>query len=215
MTDTASIQQTRTAGGRPSPAEGPQAVQLNRAEPGDAGRLSRLLAAAFSDDPILSWAFPDPGPRREILPAVFRTFADACQGGGENRITEDQRAGAVCLPPGREPDDAELVKLGEIAGSYAPRTAKLSELMAVEHPEEEPHFYLFFIGTDPRWQGRGIGSAMLEELLEPCDREGVPTYLDATSERNRRLYRRHGFDEKNEVRLPDGPPFWPMWREPR
>jgi hypothetical protein len=30
-------------------------------------------------------------------------------------------------------------------------------------------------------------------VLERCDREGVRAYLDAASERNRRLYERHGF----------------------
>jgi ribosomal protein S18 acetylase RimI-like enzyme len=189
-------------------------VRLHRAGPNETPELSRLLAAAFLDDPIFGWAFPDPGPRQRILPSLFHCFADACRAGEENHITEDRRAGAVCLPVGHEPDEAELARLGDIAGPYAPRTAELSELMGAEHPDE-PHYYLFFIGTLPRWQGRGIGSAVLAKLLAACDRDGVPAYLDATSEHNRRLYLRHGFEVLNEVRLPDGPPFWPMWRGPR
>jgi hypothetical protein len=34
---------------------------------------------------------------------------------------------------------------------------------------------------------------------------GVPAYLEATSERNVRLYLRHGFDVTEQVRLPGGP----------
>jgi GNAT superfamily N-acetyltransferase len=64
-------------------------------------------------------------------------------------------------------------------------------------------------------QGRGIGSALLGAVLERCDREGVPAYLEATCERNRDLYARHGFTLRDEVRLPEGPTLWPMWREPR
>jgi hypothetical protein len=30
-------------------------------------------------------------------------------------------------------------------------------------------------------------------VLARCDREGMRAYLDATSQRNRRLYERHGF----------------------
>jgi ribosomal protein S18 acetylase RimI-like enzyme len=189
------------------------AVRVRKAEAADVPELSRLLAAAFFDDPVLSWVYPDPAPRQEILPAVFRTFIDACQAGDEVYTTDRHIAGAVCVPPGREPDEAQLADLEQISGDYAPRAFELSELMDAEHPHE-PHYYLFFLGTRPEWQSRGIGSALLEQLLEPCDRDGVPAYLDATSERNKRLYLRHGFEVRNEVRLPGGAAFWPMWREP-
>jgi hypothetical protein len=51
-------------------------------------------------------------------------------------------------------------------------------------------------------------------VLERCDREGVRAYLDATSERNRRLYERHGFEAEEAFAPPGGPPLWPMWRQP-
>jgi len=40
-------------------------------------------------------------------------------------------------------------------------------------------------------------------------------YLDATSERNKRLYERHGFEAEAEYAPEGGPPLWPMWREPK
>ena len=52
-------------------------------------------------------------------------------------------------------------------------------------------------------------------VLETCDRERVPAYLEATSERNKLLYLRHGFEVTDEIPLPDGPTMWPMWRSPR
>jgi hypothetical protein len=53
-------------------------------------------------------------------------------------------------------------------------------------------------------------------MLERCDSEGVPAYLEATSARNRTLYRRHGFEDQKALNLPDGgPPMYPMWRQPR
>ncbi|MEU6725978.1 GNAT family N-acetyltransferase [Nonomuraea wenchangensis] len=51
------------------------------------------------------------------------------------------------------------------------------------------HFYL-----DPRAQGRGIGSAVLRELLERCDREdAVVRLIVLQGSPARRLYERHGF----------------------
>jgi hypothetical protein len=54
----------------------------------------------------------------------------------------------------------------------------------------------------------------MRPVLERCDREGVPAYLEASGARNRDLYLRLGFRVTGEIRLPDGPSMWPMWREP-
>jgi hypothetical protein len=36
-----------------------------------------------------------------------------------------------------------------------------------------------------------------------------------TSEHNRRLYGRHGFEVVGELSADGSPSLWPMWREPR
>ncbi|WP_328557643.1 MULTISPECIES: GNAT family N-acetyltransferase [unclassified Streptomyces] len=56
------------------------------------------------------------------------------------------------------------------------------------------HFYLA-----PRLQGCGIGSGVLGELLERCDRLGVPVRLNVLrGSPARRLYERHGFTVETE-----------------
>jgi GNAT superfamily N-acetyltransferase len=80
------------------------------------------------------------------------------------------------------------------------------------HPHRPPHFYLAVLGTDPSRQGHGIGSALLQPVLDLCDRDGVPVYLESSKESNVAFYARHGFRVTAEVRLPKGPPMWPMWR---
>jgi hypothetical protein len=50
--------------------------------------------------------------------------------------------------------------------------------------------------------------------LERCDRDGAPAYLEATSDRNRALYERHGFRADGGIPLPGGPMVWRMWRDP-
>ncbi|MEU1408669.1 GNAT family N-acetyltransferase [Streptomyces sp. NPDC005728] len=51
------------------------------------------------------------------------------------------------------------------------------------------HFYLA-----PHVQGRGIGAAVLRDLLEPCDRAGTLVRLNVLQgSEARRLYERHGF----------------------
>jgi GNAT superfamily N-acetyltransferase len=82
-----------------------------------------------------------------------------------------------------------------------------------EHHPVEPCFYLLAMGVEPERQGRGVGGRLLGTVTGRCDEASAPAYLEATSEDNRRLYERHGFATVAELRLPQGPSLWPMWRD--
>ncbi|MFD8794735.1 GNAT family N-acetyltransferase [Streptomyces vinaceus] len=69
-------------------------------------------------------------------------------------------------------------------------------------------------GTDPRFQGTGVGSALVREQLAHCDRLGQPAYLESSMISNIPFYEGLGFRVTGEIRLPDGgPTLWPMWRD--
>ena len=180
--------------------------------------LVETLVAAFLDDPVMAWVIPDPRRRPEIMRAFFEITVDVYQPYGELYITDPTPAGgAVWVPSGCQPTGEEAEQLVawylEVIEENSDRFLAAIELMDECHPQE-PHDYLFFLGTRPEWQSRGLGSALLREVLERCDREGRPAYLEATNEGCRRLYLRHGFEVTTEIKLPNGPTMWPMWREP-
>jgi RimJ/RimL family protein N-acetyltransferase len=55
----------------------------------------------------------------------------------------------------------------------------------------------------------------MQPALDRCDDEGVPAYIEASSERSAALYERVGFVHDGAYDLPeDGPPIWPMTRPP-
>jgi ribosomal protein S18 acetylase RimI-like enzyme len=123
----------------------------------------------------------------------------------------------VWIPPGHKPvgeaADEMLAAYAEAAEEGADRLLTAFRLADEVHPIE-PHAYLFLLGTRPPWQNQGLGSALLREVLESCDRDRMPAYLKATTAANQRLYQRHGFEVTGEIVLPDGPSLWTMWREP-
>ena len=43
----------------------------------------------------------------------------------------------------------------------------------------------------------------------------MPAYLETNRESNLPYYRRFGFELTEKIALPDSPPLWLMWREPR
>lgn len=192
---------------------------VRRAGAEDLPRLVPALAAAFAGDPPMSHIVP--GPRREqrlrgyfgsILGAVYLPR-------GEIWVSDDPVGAAVWVAPLRwplRPDEQRpvLTTLLRTFGRHPLRA--LAGVRAIErgHPSE-PHWYLDYLGVDPAAHGRGTGSALMRPVLERCDRERLPAYLNAGSPRSRDLYLRHGFEVTEEFRLPfGGPPLWRMWRPP-
>ena len=194
-------------------------IQVRKASTADVPRIATTLAAAFFDDPVFRWTCPDERRRRELLPAFFSLIAETLQQHDEIHLAGDGTGAALWLPPGQPPvpeDQAEAFgrRLEEIAGADAERVFAISKLIDEHHPPGS-YYFLQFIAVEPTSQGRRIGSMLLAHMLERCDREGVPAYLDATSPHNKRLYERHGFRAGSQYAPQGGPPLWPMWREPR
>jgi GNAT superfamily N-acetyltransferase len=101
-----------------------------------------------------------------------------------------------------------------VAGERKNAILSMFEQMDAYHPRE-PHWHLPLIGVDPASQGRGVGSALQRHILEQCDRQKAPAYLEATSPRNASLYERLGFEALGSIQVADSPPVVPMLRKPR
>jgi len=93
------------------------------------------------------------------------------------------------------------------------RGIQIEEALQKVHPKE-PHWYLSVIGTDILHRGKGVGPALLQPILEICDEQGLPAYLESSNEINISFYARHGFEILQDVIIPGGPTLWPMLRQP-
>ena len=138
-------------------------------------------------------------------------------------VPKDEVVGASFWdPPGhwRMPITAQLKAAPTLLRVFGARSfAHLMDYAKVEKIHArytEPHYYLAVLGTDPDHQGHGIGSALMQPMLDRCDREGVGAYLESSKEHNIPFYRRHGFEVLFEHPFhAGGPSLWPMWRDPR
>ncbi|MGW5381713.1 GNAT family N-acetyltransferase [Nocardia sp. NPDC003963] len=200
----------------------PPEVRPARRDETDA--LARTLAAAFQDDPVMEWLWPDP-PRRALgLPRLFATQTRHQHfGSGAVDIALDPSGaiGGVALwdAPGKWKSSSwrELRMLPQLARAFGRRLRvgkELADLMSAVHPDE-PHWYLATIGTDPDRRGHGFGQALLRSRLAQCDRDGVPAYLESSKQANIAYYERFGFEVTATICVPGGPDLWPMWRAPR
>ncbi|OEJ30451.1 GNAT family N-acetyltransferase [Streptomyces subrutilus] len=195
------------------------------ARPHEAGSVAALLARAFADDPVMAWMIPGAADRERRIARYFR-LAQRQQrpraGGVRVAATGEGRllAAALWSGPGRwEPSGVrELAALPHYARIFGlggmQRAAGVQNAMHEAHPDA-PHWYLPSVGTDPRLQGAGVGSALVRQQLADCDRLGQSAYLESSKVANIPFYEGLGFRVTGEIRIPEGgPTVWPMWRDP-
>lgn len=194
--------------------------RVRRVTASEIPELAGALGRAFADDPMHSWFFPDRPTRPSKLARLFAEvlLADAVAYGSAH--TTDERDGAaIWFPPGKgQPSVIDQLRLlplmVRLAGRRLPRILAGLSFMESRQPSE-PHWHLPILGVEPGRQGRGLGGALMQPILDRCDRDGHGAYLEATSSRSRDLYLRHGFAVLEEVALPGGGPLlWRMWRGP-
>ncbi len=185
-------------------------------------------ARAFHDDPLFNFFEPDLVKQSHRLPAFMRaTILDTLPMAETYTATVDGKAKAVAawLPPGGYPRSARrevrfnLRVLPSMlrVGRRMPTAVRLLTTIDRAHPKIE-HWYLSLLAVDPSLQRRGVGRALLAPVLERCDREGLPAYLETQKESNVAWYRGLGFELVDTLRLEDvadSPTMWTMQREPR
>jgi GNAT superfamily N-acetyltransferase len=205
--------------GWPVPPEPPEIRPAQSAD--DLEAAAEALALAFVDDPAWQHLLPDDASRAERL-LVFYTaeIANLVPSHRQVWIAADGSGAAVWARPGRW-----RVPMARTARAVRPMARAFGRRLGLaswtqlrferHHPRRPPHWYLHYVGVEPRDQGRGLGSALMAPVLETCDRERTPAYLESSSDRSRPLYERNGFELTGTFDLPrGGPPLREMWREP-
>jgi GNAT superfamily N-acetyltransferase len=193
---------------------------ISKATRADLPDLARTLARAYHRDPVWSFLLRDEARRQRALTRYFTIELGDVALPYDTVWTAEGALGAiVCLPPGKwRLPAATMVRRApafvRAFGSDLPRALRALTLLERVHPRVA-HYFIAYAGVLPEWQGEGVGSALVSCLLERCDTERAPGYLEATSERAAAFYSRHGFVVTDEVRLKNGPPLWLMWRDAR
>lgn len=189
----------------------------------DLPELERAMAQAFIDDPMVRWlvGVDDPAARMDASAAsFFRVALAAGLQRGHTYTNGTNEGAAVWAPPdvaifsdveGAALAEAMVAQCGE---ETLGRLMALGELVGAHHPHDEPHFYLLLLGAAT--PGRGLGGELMQPVLDRCDADGLPAYLESSSGRNVSFYERLGFEVRWEgAPEADGPVLRGMWRAPR
>jgi GNAT superfamily N-acetyltransferase len=200
----------------------PPAQRVRLAVRSDVAQLLEAAVDAFFEDPITVWIYPERGTRRSMLSEWYELTLRVGLRAGHTYTAGDNQSLAVWSPPSVS-HLFNWERDGEAMGAMirrhlGPRAGAVQQGLLVfetSHPRETPHFYLSLLGTAPASQGKGLAGSLLKEVLDRCDGEGWPAYLETSRPENVRFYEHRGFRVTGTTELPNGPQVWFMWRDPQ
>lgn len=197
------------------------AAHPRRAKASDTRQLARLFAAAFQTDPVMDWI----ARRGEKRPAGLERFFfwllhTRAVPFGEVWMAEDASVAAAWLPPDAPASPGSFVEQMRLIPMFwrlcgLPRLMRgsaMGDAMEKNHPHI-PHYYLAFIAVAPRFQGMGLGSALMDATLARVDAADAPAYLENSNPKNTKLYERSGFVRQKNIAPKGAPPLIAMWRD--
>jgi GNAT superfamily N-acetyltransferase len=183
----------------------------------DADAAAATLGRAFLDDPLISFLLKNETTREANMPRLFKLLFKLGLPHGACDVTSGYEAVALWRPPNEWeiPWWQYIVNGAEFLGIFgfggARHVTWVMDIIEKRHPHQ-PHWYLQAIGTDPAKQGKGFGGVVMRRQLAIADAAGMPAYLESSKDINIPIYKSFGFEVTGEIKLPNGPTLWPMWR---
>lgn len=193
----------------------PAITDLHQVSPDEIWSAAEMLSRAFADDPI--WKEILKG-HEEKYPYVFASPLKYALKYG--RVYADSPAinavAAWITAPYTRMSMWRMIRSGAMKYGMKIGSAVIKKMATTFKIIEEdrqsiingPFFYLSVLGVHPDKQGTGLGTLMIQKMIENR-LPNIPLYLETESERNVTFYQKLGFEVVKKFKVPDLE--LPMW----
>ncbi|MES3019500.1 MAG: GNAT family N-acetyltransferase [Bacteroidota bacterium] len=179
---------------------------MKKAAYGDKSLVKNILAKSFDNNQSVNYIAQQDELREKRIAALMDYSFEICFNYGDVYLSDDNQACALVLYPDRKKttfksvlEDIKLL-LNCIGLSNIGKAMKREAAIKKIQPNT-PMYYLWFIGVDPESQGTGIGSRLMNEVIEDSRAQSRPIFLETSTERNLPWYKKFGFDIYSDLDL--------------
>jgi ribosomal protein S18 acetylase RimI-like enzyme len=169
-----------------------------RAKKSDKALVIDLLSAAFADNLSVNYIIKQDERSAVRIRSLMDYSFEVCHLFGEVWLSQDHKACALVLYPHQKKTtlksvwlDLKLI-LGAVGIGGIKKTLERETKIKAKQPQI-PMAYLWFIGVNPLYQHRSIGSDLLTKVMNKANKDGLPVYLETSTDRNLPWYEKHGF----------------------
>ena len=179
---------------------------MRKAEFSDKSSILDLLTKSFDNNKSVNYVVKQGQNRVDRIRKLMDYSFNVCNEFGEVWISDDHQACALILFPDKKRFSFSTLvwdlKLAifVIGLSRVNSVIKREAMIKSNHPKI-PFAYLWFIGVNPQLQGKGIGSAFIQEVINECEKKNRPIYLETSTEGNLPFYKKFGFEIFQSLQL--------------
>jgi len=196
-------------------------LNIREIHEGEVDKAVETLVQAFYDDRLVCYMFPDSKFRKEFISWFYSRWIQLLMKFNTVFVENDIKGVAACVSPKLFPHIplsyqiragllGALPKLG-LKNLWKPIRVYFDSQKRTKSEVKEPSWILDILGVQPEFQGKGIGSALVQHLISLSNRDKVPAYLITHNENNVVFYEKNGFKLlKKENSLPGGPPTYSL-----
>ncbi|MCY7291097.1 MAG: GNAT family N-acetyltransferase [Ferruginibacter sp.] len=174
-----------------------------RAKKSDKSLIIDILSASFENNNSVNYTIKQDEKRALRIRRLMEYSFDVCFLFGNIYLSNDKRACALTLLPDQKKTtlkaillDAQLA-LSVIGLTRIKKVLNRESIIKSGYPDE-PVYYLWFLGVDPTYQNKGIGSTLFKDLIQESRVMKRPLYLETSMTQNIPFYERFGCQVYNK-----------------
>lgn len=172
----------------------------------DKKRTVGILAASFDDNQSVNYIIKQDSKRKQRIRRLMEYSFDVCYLFGKVYLSDDKKGCALIVLPDKKKTTLQSIWLDLkliifCIGLLNVKKAMSREAKIKKLQPAEKMYYLWFIGVDPSEQDKGIGSILLDEIIDESESNKRIICLETSTSRNLPWYEKFGFTIYNELDL--------------
>ncbi|MFD2164504.1 GNAT family N-acetyltransferase [Paradesertivirga mongoliensis] len=165
-----------------------------------------ILTKSFDTNQSVNYIVKQDKHRAQRVRALMDYSFEVCYLFGDVYLSNDRKACALILYPDKKKTTMKSILLDvklilSCVGLSNIKKALTRESKIKKLQPNEPMYYIWFIGVDPAHQNSGIGTELLNEVIQDSASKKRPIYLETSTLKNIPWYKKFGFDVYNELDL--------------
>ena len=159
--------------------------------------IINIITKAFVYDAGLHWMLEDT-QREDKFTILMDYLVDEILNRGFIYITKDAQGVALWATEKKEGLSFNLIKRSlnlalKLQFSTIIRLLTFQKVSHKQLPQKEKFLYLVNLAVHPDARGKGIATTLLNPLLEQCETQNIPVYLETSNVTNVDIYNHKGF----------------------
>jgi GNAT superfamily N-acetyltransferase len=173
---------------------------------------SKVLSLALQDYPLHIAFIPDESERKKKSPHFLEVFIRYGMRYGVVYATSPNLEGILIWLPSEHADYGiwKMIRSGMVPCTFkigiktVLRMLSIGNYFSKLHNHHAPfrHWYGWYVGVSPEFQGKGYGRILIETMLAKADKDQLPCYGETHTQENVPLWEHYGFKVIDQTIIP-------------